>query len=94
MRLGMTLRAPVAHDPRKDSEPRRRWKWQTLVHRATTARRVTGGLLVSHASWFSIGCRLAASGSTHTDQPLWSIRDGMMNTSGFHRVASSLTSRL
>ena len=35
-------------------------KWLTLVHRATTARRVTGELLVSHASRFSIGSRLAA----------------------------------
>jgi hypothetical protein len=45
---------------RGHSEPRRRWIWQTLVHRTTTARRVTGGLLVSHASRFSNGSRLAA----------------------------------
>ncbi len=30
----------------------------TLVRRTTRARRVTGELLVSHASRFSIGCRL------------------------------------
>jgi hypothetical protein len=35
-------------------------KWKTLVHRITMARRVKGGLLVSHASRFSIGCRLPA----------------------------------
>ena len=34
----------------------------TLLHRTTTARRITGGLLVSHASRFSIGCRLPAFG--------------------------------
>ena len=41
------------------SEPRRRWKWKTLIHPTTTARRVTGGLLVSYASRFSSGPRLA-----------------------------------
>jgi len=35
-------------------------KWKTLVHLITMARRVKGGLLVSHASRFSIGCRLPA----------------------------------
>lgn len=48
------------YNPRGHSEPRRRWIWQTLVHRTTTARRVMGGLLVSYASRFSIGSRLAA----------------------------------
>jgi hypothetical protein len=57
---GMTECATVRIIPSSHSEPRRRWKWQTLVHRITTARRVKGGLLVSHVSRFSIGCRLPA----------------------------------
>ena len=88
-------RAPARachYNPRGYSEPRRRWKWQTLVHRATDARRVTGGLFVSHASRFSIGCRFAALGSTH-DKPLWSTWAGMMHTSGLHGAVSPLTSR-
>jgi len=35
-------------------------KWKTLVHRITMARRVKGGLLVSHAGRLSIGYRLPA----------------------------------
>lgn len=46
--------------PSGHSEPRRRWTWKTLIHRITTARRATDGLLVSHTSRFFIGCRLPA----------------------------------
>ena len=35
-------------------------KWKTLVHRITMTRRAKIGFLVSHASRFSIGCRLPA----------------------------------
>ena len=56
MAQGATLRII----PSNHSEPRRRWRWKTLVHRITTARRATGRLLVSHASRLSIGCRLPA----------------------------------
>ncbi len=69
-------------------------KWKTLVHRITTARRVKGGLLVSHASRFSIGCRLPAYGKHLTDEPLWRTRAGVRNTSAWDRVVPSLTSRL
>jgi hypothetical protein len=76
------------------SEPRRRWKWQTLVHRITTACRVKGGLLVSHAS--PVLHRLSPSRvrETHTGEPLRRARAGVRNTSAWDRIASSLTSRL
>lgn len=50
----------AVRNPSDHFEARRRWRWITLVRRTTRARRVTGGLLVSHASRFSIGCRLPA----------------------------------
>ena len=55
--------------PSGHSEPRRRWKWKTLLHRIITACRVTGGRLVNHASLFRasavsclhVGATLASS---------------------------------
>jgi len=76
------------------SEPRRGWIWQTLVHRTTRARRVTGGLLVSYASRFSSGSRFAAA-AIFIILPIsrWGCLDWHVEHQHLHRVASLLTSR-
>jgi hypothetical protein len=55
--------------PQGYSEPKEEGNiWQTLLHRITTARRVTGGLLVSYANRFSSGSCVVAQATSITYQ--------------------------
>ncbi len=74
--------------PSNHSEQRRRCRWQTLVHRITTTRRVKSG--APRRSHETLLQRLSPSRvwETQTDEPLWRIRVGIRHTRVWDRVAS------